>query len=180
MHPIPQGVHRLPVAVVSVGLQLPLRRQALQGLGLLGGGIGADGVENARLQHKETALDPATIALGFFLKTSHSIPLNQMQRAKGSRWLNRGEGGQFPSRTMGGDGGADVDIGNAIAVGEAEGFITHVALHPLQTAARKGGFPGIHQGDLTGLGIFYAPPSDWCACGRSITHVQKNNWQNIL
>jgi hypothetical protein len=68
---------------------------------------------------------------------------------------------------MGGDGGADVDIGNAIAVGEAEGFITHVALHPLQTAARKRGFPGIHQGDLTGLGIFYAPPSDWCACGRS-------------
>ena len=39
MHPIPQAVHRLPVAVVSVGLQLPLSRQALQGLGLLGGGF---------------------------------------------------------------------------------------------------------------------------------------------
>ena len=37
MHPIPQGVHRLPVAVVSLGLQLPLSRQALQGLGLLEG-----------------------------------------------------------------------------------------------------------------------------------------------
>jgi hypothetical protein len=67
MHPNPQGVHRLPVAVVSVDLQLPLSRQALQGLGLLCGGIGADGVEIARLQHKATALDPATIALGFFL-----------------------------------------------------------------------------------------------------------------
>jgi hypothetical protein len=74
MHPIPQGVHRLPVAVVSVGLQLPLSRQALQGLGLLGGGIGADGVENARLQHKETALDPATIALGFFYENQLRHP----------------------------------------------------------------------------------------------------------
>lgn len=124
-------------------------------------------------------IDPAAIALRFFLKTSHAIPLNQMQRAKASRWLNRGEGGQFPSGTMGGDCGADVDIGNAIALGEAEGFITHVALHPLQTAAREGDFPGIHQGDLTGLGnSFDAPPSNWCACGRSHHSCAEKNWQN--
>jgi hypothetical protein len=55
---------------------------------------------------------------------------------------------------MAGDGGADVHIGNPIAVGEAEGLIAHVALHPLQATARKSVFAGIHQGDFPGLGIY--------------------------
>ncbi len=55
---------------------------------------------------------------------------------------------------MAGDGGADVHIGNPIAVGEAEGLIAHLALHPLQATARKSVFAGIHQGDFPGLGIY--------------------------
>lgn len=54
---------------------------------------------------------------------------------------------------MGGDGGGDVHIGDTIAIGEAEGFIAHIGLHLLQAAASHGGFTGIHQGDLPGLGI---------------------------
>ena len=47
----------------------------------------------------------------------------------------------------------DVHIGDAITVGEAEGTIIQVGGHPLEPPSGEGSLTGIHQGDLSGLGL---------------------------
>jgi len=55
------------------------------------------------------------------------------------------------------DQGGDVHVGDAVAVGEADGLVVgEVAAHPGQTAAGKGGFTGVYQGDLPGFGLLAA------------------------
>jgi hypothetical protein len=48
----------------------------------------------------------------------------------------------------------DIDISDAIAIGEAEGLLVpHVVGYPLEAPARQGVIAGIHQRDSPGFGV---------------------------
>ena len=52
------------------------------------------------------------------------------------------------------DGRADVHVGHAVAVGEAEGlFILQIVGHALEAPAGHGVFAGVHHGHTPGLGV---------------------------
>ena len=54
---------------------------------------------------------------------------------------------------MEGDQGADVDVADAVAIGEAEVFAVEIGAHALEATAGHGLLAGVDQGDAPGLGV---------------------------
>src|ERR1700712_2936953 len=71
---VAQGIHRLPEAFVEKYLQLAVARQVLHRLSFPYGRVVCDVVEYFRRKHKKAAVDPAAIALRFFLEAGDLRP----------------------------------------------------------------------------------------------------------
>ena len=70
-------------------------------------------------QHEEAAIDPAAVAVGFFDKFTHASP-SHAQAAIAPGRLHGSDRGQLTVIAMKFHQRADVDIGNTVAIGEAE------------------------------------------------------------
>ena len=99
---LPQRIHRLPEALVLVGLQFAGAGQRLH-RGLLPDGVVAlDQVERLWRQHEEAAVDPLVVAVRLFLEAAHRAVVD-VERAKAGRRANRGHGGEPAVRFVEGD-----------------------------------------------------------------------------
>jgi hypothetical protein len=147
----PQRVHRLPEALVAVGRQLTAPGQLRQHIGLEQAGIGVDQITHRGLQHQKATIDPGLFTVSLFLEIAYAITI-QVQGPVAAGGLHGREGGLQALGVVVGDQGAHVHIRNAIAVGEAEGFVAQVGAHPAETAAGFGFVAGVDEGDLPGLG----------------------------
>src|SRR5437016_2687198 len=116
---VAQRIHRLPEAAVEMRRKRTLSCQTLQRLALPHGGIAFYVIENRRRQDEETAVDPAAIALGLFLKAGDE-PVFQHKRTKAARRLHRGERRLDLPRAVVRDQLGHVDVGDAVAIREAE------------------------------------------------------------
>src|SRR5688500_19120527 len=67
---VAQRVHVLPVAGMAPGAELAVVREALHRLTLPHGRIAFDIVEDAGLEHEESAVDPGVVALGLLAEAS--------------------------------------------------------------------------------------------------------------
>ena len=63
---VPQGVHRLPKALMLVGHELIALHELSERRTFPGGAIAFDQVQTGRRQYEETTVDQATVAARFF------------------------------------------------------------------------------------------------------------------
>ena len=76
----------------------------------------------------------------------------EVERAEAAGLLHRGDGGEAPLLAVEADGVGDVEVGDAVAVGQAEGLVADVVADPPQPAAGHGLEPGVGEGDAPRLG----------------------------
>jgi uncharacterized protein YcsI (UPF0317 family) len=96
-------------------------------------------VQHTRRQHEKAAVDPAPVAARFFLKSVDAVALGN-QRAIAARRLNRSDRGVAAMIAMKLYECADVDIGQAIAVGQAEIVVVEVIVaSPVSTSVTRQG-----------------------------------------
>lgn len=135
------------------GHHLPGLSQLAHGLGLPRRLVVRDQVYAFRRQHKEATDDKAAVATGFFGEGRHGITV-ALQRTVASGRLHRGDSSESAVLLVKGDRGADIDVAQTIAVGEAETLVVlHVVGHSPEAAAGQGVFTGIDQRDTPGLGF---------------------------
>ena len=97
---------------------------------------------------KKPPLMNPSVACGFSLN-SRTRPPSMHHLAEAARRADRGDGGHLAVRAVERDGGADVDVGDAVAVGEQEGLVAlDVAAHRRHPAAGHGLLAGLGQRDL--------------------------------
>ena len=115
---VAEGVHGLPEAVVEEGLDFAFGDEGFDGLALEHPAIVLDLVDDFGGEDEEAAVDPAAFVLGFFLEGVDVVVL-EAEGAEAGDGLDAGEGDQFAVGLVEGDGGLDVDVGDAVAVGHA-------------------------------------------------------------
>lgn len=170
---VAQGVHRLPEAVVAIGGELAFVGQALHGFALPDGGVAIDVVDDLGGEDEEAAVDPGAVAVGLFLEAG-DLGFRQVEGAKAAGGLGGGQGGQFALFTVEGDQGGDIDVADAVTVGEAEIVTVKVGANALEAPPRHGLFPGVDQGHAPGLRMLFV---DLHAVGAQVEghvgHVQE-------
>lgn len=154
MQLVAQGVHGLPEAVVAIGGELAFMGQALHGFTLPDGGVAVDVVDDLGGEDEEAAVDPGAVPVGLFLEAG-DLGFREIECAKATGWLGGGQGGQFALFPVEGDQGADVDVADAVTVGEAEIVAVEVGANALEAPPGHGLFPGIDQGDAPGLRMLF-------------------------
>ena len=113
----------------------PWLDELLDGLALEHLAVVGDGVDDLGREHEEAAVDPAAFVGGFFLE-GVDLRVLEAEGAEAGDGLDAGEGGQLAVLLVEGDGGGDVDVGHAVAVGHAEGLVAfEILCDAAQTAA---------------------------------------------
>src|SRR6185437_15849817 len=88
-HLVTHGVHALPEAVVLVGHELAVARQAFQRLALEQRGIAVDVIEDARLENEEGAVDPCLTRERLLVEARHAVAV-ELQAAEARRRAHGG------------------------------------------------------------------------------------------
>ena len=95
-----------------------------------------DVVQHLRLEHEEAAVDPAAVAFWLLVERPDLRLLRaERHRPETARRLDRRQRGEDALLAVERDQLADVDVADAVAVREAEGFVADVFGHPLQSSA---------------------------------------------
>ncbi len=135
------------------GVHLAFAGQCLHRLFFPGGAVVGDVVDHLGREHEVAAVDPVAVALRLFLEADDALAVD-VDRAEAPGRLHRGHGGQLAVFLVEGERGADVDVGDAVAIGEAECFIVlDVLAHALQAAAGQRVGAGVDQRDFPRLGM---------------------------
>ena len=105
-----------------------------------------DVVEDAGLEHEETAVDPALRHLGLLLELGDHRPLD-VQLAEAGRRVDGRDRGQLPVAPVELDEVVEVDVGHPVAVGHEERVVTDVLANPVEPTGRLRRLPGVDQRD---------------------------------
>src|SRR5579872_2059048 len=124
----------------------------LQRLALPYGFVARDLVEGLRLDHEKAAVHPRTVALRLLMKLRDVRPV-ELQRAKPSRRLHRGQRDEGAVRAMCRDDGRDVDVADAVAVRAAERFVVEIRAAALDAPTRHGVDSRVDERDSPRLGF---------------------------
>ena len=112
-----------------------------------------DQFEHTWIQHEEAAVDHAAFAVRFFLKTSNSFAID-FECSKSPRWRYGTDGRSPAVIAMELDRLGNIDVGDAIAIREAERLIVvDEAFYRLQAAPGHSVFAGIDQGHAPRFGV---------------------------
>src|SRR6185437_762031 len=116
---VAQGVHRLPETAMLERHHLPHGCQADDGRAFKAAVVAVDKIENARRQNEKAAVDHAAVAGRFLGERYHLIPVT-FERAVAAGWPHRRDRSQLAVTTVVLDGRANIDITDAVAIGEAK------------------------------------------------------------
>src|SRR5262245_21148325 len=120
----------MPEAFVPVSGELIFACQLLQWLLLPHSIITGNVFKDRRLEHKEAAVDPHTIAFGFFAERENFILVcGELDTTKTPRRLNCCYCCFGAASFMKADEFCDVHGGKAIAIGEAESIFANILLN---------------------------------------------------
>ena len=128
---------------MTPGLQLSDAGEPLQGFALPGCEIAVNVINHGRLQYKKSPVNPGAIAFWLLEESLDFRAVSgKFERAKATSWLHCRQGGQATMAAMKFDARCNVDVTNAIPVGQTERIVQQVA-YPLQATARHGLITGI-------------------------------------
>ena len=149
---VAQGIHGLPETAVTIGGELTFSGEALHGFSLPDGIVCIDVVDDFGRQDEKTAIDPGAIAGGLFLETG-DLDVLEVNRTEAAWGLGGGERRQLALLLVMGDQLGDVDVAEAISVGETEDFVAQIGFDTPQPPACHGCITCIDQRDAPGLGL---------------------------
>ena len=102
-------------------------------------------------EHEVATVQPGAVSTRLLLESEHARTV-QLDRAEAAGRLHGGDGGERTLLAVVVDQRRDVDVGEAVAVGEAEGLVADVAQHALETSAGHRVLAGVHERHLPRLG----------------------------
>ena len=114
---VAQGVHALPEALVPIAPTAAVPPPALERVGLEAGVVAVEVVEQGRLEDEEAAVDPALADLRLLGELGDQIAVEH-QAAEPRRRTDGGHRRELPVGAMEGEQRAEVDVGDAVAVGQ--------------------------------------------------------------
>ncbi len=94
--------------------------QPFQRLALPGGLVGLDIIDHFGFENEETAIDPSHLGVGLLVEARYCVVRVHVENAETARGGNCGDGGKLAVAAMERDHLGDVEIGDAVAIGEAE------------------------------------------------------------
>src|SRR5262245_22683206 len=143
--PVSQRVHGVPEAEMTVRAKLVVGREALERLTLPHCLVALQILQRPRREYEEPAVDPRVVAFGLLLEADHLIALD-LHRTEAAGRLNGGDGDEPFVLTMEIDQRLDVDLRNAVSVGQAERFVVQEGRDPLDPAAGHRVLARVHEG----------------------------------
>src|ERR1700733_1548894 len=146
-HLVAKRIHRLPETEVAVGTQLRIPGKRLERRRLPRRLVAFDPVNDFWVEHKEAAIYVRIVTGRFFHEGLYSRAVD-LKCAVTSRRPHRSYGRQLSMVAMKSDCGLDIDIREAIAIGEAERLLwIEIAAYPLESTTGQRHLPGIHECD---------------------------------
>src|SRR5204863_7464236 len=109
-----------PEAVVEEHAELAGLRETSHRFFFPHGRVAFDVIADFGRKHEEAAIDPVAVAARLFLEAGDAGAL-MVDGAEAAGRLRAGHGRQTPLAAMERDAFGDVDVGHAVAVGQAEG-----------------------------------------------------------
>src|SRR5471032_367428 len=119
---VAKRVHRLPEAFVIVDRELLVPSQALHRFAFPYRRVAVDIVGDFRAEHEKPAVDPATVA-DWLLAKAENAGAVCFDSPETSWRLRRGDSRQSTLALVQGDHRLEVDVGKAIAIGQAKSRI---------------------------------------------------------
>ena len=99
--------------------------------------VARDDVEYSRLEHEEASIDPTRADLRLLGEALDTIAL-ELELAKTGGRTYRGHRGQLPVSAVKGKQLAEIDVGDAVTVGEHEAAVAQQGRYPGQPSAGLG------------------------------------------
>ena len=134
----------MPKASVTMGLKLAFAGEALERFALEDAIVTGEIIANTFVEDAEAAVDIAWPAVGFFAESGDGA-FADGELAEATGGFHGGSGGDCPVGFVKLDGGVEVAVGDAVAIGEQEIFILHMRQSARETTAGLGGGAGVEQ-----------------------------------
>src|SRR6185312_2751209 len=150
-HFVTHGIHALPEAVVLVGHELSVTRQALERLALEERGITRDVIEHLWLEDEEGAVDPRLPGERLLIEARDTIAV-ELQPAETRRGTHGGHGGDAAMTAMELQELCQVDIRDAVTPCQHEGPAAEMWRQPFDASACVGLLSGVDEIDQPVLG----------------------------
>src|SRR5689334_13968232 len=96
MIPVWQRIHVVPEAVMTEGVDFAVAGEVLERFMLPDCVIARDVIHDTWGEHKEAAVHPTAVALGFLPELGDLPLVREFERSEPARWLNRRNRRQFP------------------------------------------------------------------------------------
>ncbi len=141
------GVHRLPEALMAVGVELGVAHEIVHGVTLQHDvGVGREVVKQAVFANHVATVDEGVFELGFFRKRVNLAIFFDAESTEAAGGVDGGKGADFAGSFVGSDAGVDFDGAQAVAVSEEKCFaLRDVALDGFDAEGRHGVLAGIGQ-----------------------------------
>ena len=161
-----EGVHGLPEALMEVGAELAVAGEIFHG-GLFEhyGGVGGEVVEDFAVADHVASVDEAAFCLGFFVESGDGAFGFDAELAEAAWWVDGCEGADFVGLGVEGDGGGDINVADAVAVGEEKvGVVADVFFDEFDAVGGHGIFAGFGECDFpVFFGVVGMEGDVWCA-----------------
>src|SRR3546814_9316811 len=137
---------------MSVGGELALGGERLERRAFPGGGIAVDVVDRLGLDDEEAAVDVADVLVRLLAEGADAVRSgHQVEHAETARRPYGGQGGQRAAAAMERELPGDVDVGDAVAIGETEGIAVEIGPDALDPPPRHRSLAGVDQRYTPGL-----------------------------
>src|SRR5207302_3345740 len=132
---VAQGIHRLPKSSVLIRHQFALARQSFQWSTFPTGRVTLNIVEYRRLAYEKAAIDPPYFVIGLFSEALNIAVVRTLDDPEPPGRRHRGDGYLAAMLAMETHDFADIELRDAVAVGQAECLVGDVGRDPLDAAA---------------------------------------------
>ena len=150
---VSKGIHILPVAPVVVDSELIFGNELAHRLLLPNRVIAFDEVEDTRLEDEKPSVDEVAVRSGLLPETFDArLIRGNIERSKATRLSNSCNGSQRGLLAVKLNERGNVEIADAVAIGQAESFVAYVLANTLDASTRHGVQTGIDKGDTPRLG----------------------------
>ena len=131
---------------MAVGHELAVLGECLEGL-LFEDALGVEVVEDLRLEDEEAAVD-VVVGEGLLAEALDGAVVVHVHDPEARQRADRGHGGEAAVRLVERQQRREVDVGQAVAVGDHAPLVADVLLDPLHAPTRHGALAGVGHGDL--------------------------------
>src|SRR3989344_282509 len=152
---VTKRVHAVPESGMAIGVQLAISGRGFQRFPLQHSVIAGNQVQETWRHYEKTAVYPILAELGLFHETGYFSACSHLEFSVARGGVNGGHRRESAVLVVEVSQCAQVNVRNAIAIGQHECFISQVRLKPLDATSSHGVVPGIDQCNLPVDGLAF-------------------------